>query len=311
MMESNQHKHSRRHFVKQMAVGMGVVGLGGLPWRAFSDNSVHISILHTNDVHSRIEPFPDNAGRLAGRGGASRRSAYIKNVRESEANVLLLDAGDIWQGTPYFNEFKGSLEFELMSRMNYDASTLGNHDFDLGLEGLVAQWDKAEFPFICSNYDFTDTPLNGKTEPFKVFEFENVKIGVIGLGVELKGLVPDPLFGNTIYLDPVKAANTWSRKLKKEMDCDFVVALSHLGLSYEGTDKISDESLVPQTKYIDLVIGGHTHTFLEKPKVVKNENASPVAINQVGYGGAMIGRIDLSFDKDSKKRMTSCQNCWL
>jgi 5'-nucleotidase len=294
-----------------MSLGAGLIGLGGFPWESFGEEVVKISILHTNDVHSRIEPFPDNAGRLANKGGAARRAAYIKAVRNKEPNVLLLDAGDIWQGTPYFNEFKGRLEFELMSRMKYDAATLGNHDFDLGLEGLMKQWGNADFPFICSNYDFKDTPLNGKTLPYKVFELQEIKIGVIGLGIELEGLVSNRLYGETQYLDPVKQANKWSKRLKKELDCDFVIALSHLGMAYEGSDKISDVRLVPQTKYIDLVLGGHTHTFLNRPKVVSNKKGYGVAINQVGYGGAMIGRIDLYFDIETRKRTTSCQNCWL
>lgn len=301
----------RRTFIQKMSAGLGLMAFGGFPFDVLGETVIKVTILHTNDVHSRIEPFPENSGRLTGKGGAARRAAHIKKVREFEPHVLLLDAGDIWQGTPYFNVFNGRLEFELMSQMKYDAATLGNHDFDLGLEGLLEQWDKAKFPFVCSNYDFEDTPLKGKTRPYQIFEFKEVKIGLIGLGIELNGLVPKLLYGNTRYLDPVERANYWSRFLKKEKDCDFVIALSHLGLAYENPGLISDERLVPQTKYIDLVIGGHTHTFLPKPLMVKNAGGRQVAVNQVGYGGAMIGRIDLYFDTEKKKRTTSCQNCWL
>ena len=294
-----------------MGAGVGLLSLGQFPIQVMGEEVVKITILHTNDVHSRIEPFPEGAGRLSGKGGAARRAAYINKVRAYEPNVLLLDAGDIWQGTPYFNVFEGRLEFELMSKMKYDAATLGNHDFDLGLDGLIEQWGKADFPFICSNYDFDKTPLQGKTQPYQIFTFNEVRIGVIGLGIELKGLVPDKLFGGTRYLDPVDRANYWSKYLKKEKDCDFVIALSHLGLSYENLSIISDEKLVPQTKYLDLVLGGHTHSFLPEPILVDNAKGNAVAINQVGYGGAMMGRIDLFFDKKSKKRSTSCQNCWL
>lgn len=301
----------RRAFIQKMSAGLGLMAFGRFPFDVLGESVIKVTILHTNDVHSRIEPFPENSGRLTGKGGAARRAAYIKKVREFEPHVLLLDAGDIWQGTPYFNVFNGRLEFELMSQMKYDAATLGNHDFDLGLEGLLEQWDKAKFPFVCSNYDFSDTPMNGKTIPYQIFEFNGVKIGLIGLGIELNGLVPKLLYGNTRYLDPVERTNYWSRYLKKEKDCDFVIVLSHLGLAYENLGQISDERLVPQTKYIDLVIGGHTHTFLPKPHMVRNAKGRQVAVNQVGYGGAMIGRIDLYFDTEKKKRTTSCQNCWL
>ena len=304
-------KSNRRNFLKHFSTGMTLAGIGGFPFSVFGEDICKVSILHTNDVHSRIEPFPENSGRLAGKGGAARRAEYIEYIRRYEQNVLLLDAGDIWQGTPYFNVFKGGLEYELMSKMNYDAATLGNHDFDLGLDGLLDQWHKANFPFICSNYDFENTPLRGMTQPYRIFSIDTIKIGVIGLGIELKGLVPDKLFGNTKYIDPVERANYWSKFLKRKKDCDFVIALSHLGLSYEDKTIISDERLVPQTKYIDLVIGGHTHSFLSEPIIIQNQNGNPVAINQVGYGGAMIGRVEVYFDRKSKKRTTSCQNCWL
>ena len=300
----------RRKFLKRTAQAATLAGLGTLPFPDM-ETAQKLVILHTNDVHSRIEPFPESAGHLAGKGGAARRSAYIKAVRERNPYVLLLDSGDIWQGTPYFNVFKGGLEFELMSQMKYDASTLGNHDFDLGMEGLLQQWPKAKFPFICTNYDFSNTPLAGKTYKYRILQKGKLRIGLLGLGIKLKGLVPEDLFGGTRYLDPLTSINHWAKHLKLEEKCDYIIVLSHLGLSYRSNGKISDIRLVPQTKYVDLVLGGHSHTFLEQPVVVPNKNGTAVAINQVGFGGAMMGHLELTFDTSRKKKRVNCQNCWL
>jgi 5'-nucleotidase len=301
----------RRKFLNHLgAISTGLVCGGSFLPKSFTEDTVKVTILHTNDTHSRIDPFPDYAGKLAGKGGAAARSAYIKAVRSNEEHVLLLDAGDIWQGTPYFNTYKGRLEFELMSKMKYDAATLGNHDFDLGIEGLKAQWDVADFPFICTNYDFSDTALEGLTQNYIIIKKSKIKIGILGVGIQLDGLVPDSLFSGLRYLDPVQQANHMARKLKRDMDCDFVITLSHLGYQYTS-DKISDRKLARHSEYIDLIIGGHTHTFLDGIQVVKNKKGEDVAINQVGHGGAMIGHIDLWFDGNKKKRSKDCQNCWV
>ncbi len=301
---------SRRTFIQRMGQSIGLAAISSLPLPNRNELQ-EVIILHTNDVHSRIEPFPESAGELAGKGGAARRAAYIESVRQQNEHVLLLDSGDIWQGTPYFNVFKGGLEFELMSQMKYDASTLGNHDFDLGIEGLKAQWSKAQFPFICTNYDFSETPLSGKTLPYHIISKGALKFGILGAGIELEGLVPDNLYGKTNYLDPVDPINRMASFLKKEQDCDYVILLSHLGLSHPDPSKISDRNLVPQTEDIDLVLGGHSHTFLEEVEVVQNRKGHPVPINQVGFGGAMIGHLHLTFDVSRKKKRLHCQNCWL
>ena len=253
-----------------------------------------LTILHTNDTHSNIDPFPENHARYPGKGGVARRYEFIQKIRSEEENVLLLDAGDIFQGTPYFNKFGGILEMKLMTKLGYDVATMGNHDFDGGMDGFVKAQEFADFPFVCSNYEFGNTPIDGHTEDFKIIKKGGVKIGIFGLGVELKGLVPDDKYGETIYLDPIEVANDRAAKLKKK-GCDLIICLSHLGYEY-GSDKISDRVLAKKTRGIHLIIGGHTHTFLEKPTEELNMNGETVLVNQVGWAGVQLGRIDFEFD---------------
>ena len=253
-----------------------------------------LTILHTNDTHSNIDPFPENHARYPGKGGVARRYEIIQKIRSEEENVLLLDAGDIFQGTPYFNKFGGILEMKLMTKLGYDVATMGNHDFDGGMDGFVKAQEFADFPFVCSNYEFGNTPIDGHTEDFKIIKKGGVKIGVFGLGVELKGLVPDDKYGETVYLDPIEVANDRAAKLKKK-GCDLIICLSHLGYEY-GSDKISDRVLAKKTRGIHLIIGGHTHTFLEKPTEELNMNGETVLVNQVGWAGVQLGRIDFEFD---------------
>ncbi len=256
-----------------------------------------LTILHTNDQHSRIEPFDHTGGRNAGKGGFARRAALIEKIRSQEPQVLLLDSGDIFQGTPYFNLFGGELEFKLMSMMKYDASTMGNHDFDNGLEGFLKVQPHAKFPFLCSNYDFSDTLLEGRTEPYRVFNKGGIKIGVFGLGIKLEGLVGKKQYQETKYLDPIEIANHYSTFLRLVKNCDLVVCLSHLGYEYKGETKISDVVLAQKTRGIDLILGGHTHTFLDEPKTFLNSEHKEVLVNQVGFAGLMLGRIDFEFDQ--------------
>jgi 5'-nucleotidase len=300
---------NRRDFLKQSLYGgLGAFALAGIPADAFAKKEVvKITVLHTNDVHSHIDPFPDNDPKFAGLGGAARRAALIRTIRDSERNVLLLDAGDIFQGTPYFNRYGGELEFKLMSAMGYDASTIGNHDFDNGLDGLVKQLPHATFPFLCANYDFSDTPMAGKTSPFKIFLKDGVKIGVFGLGIELDGLVDKRMSGNTKYLDPMQKAAEYALLLKLEHKCDIIICLSHLGYSYENK-KISDVIFAKQSRYIDLIIGAHTHTFLDKPLKLLNRDAKEVVVAQVGWAGIKLGRIDFFIEMNSKKRHSEGQS---
>ncbi len=300
-MEELKTNNQRRSFIKQSVYGtISVIGLSQL--QAFAKKeATKITILHTNDVHSHIDPFPDNDPKYPGLGGAARRAALVKKIRSEEKNVLLLDAGDIYQGTYYFNKYGGELELKIMSQMGYDASTVGNHDFDNGLDGIVSKLQFANFPFLCANYDFSDTVMNGKTSAYKIFEKEGVKIGVFGLGIELEGLVDKKNYGATKYLDPmVKAAET-ALHLKKEKKCDVIICLSHLGFKY-AEKKISDVEFAKQSRYIDLIIGGHTHTFLDKPLVSTNRDGAAVCVAQVGWAGIKLGRIDIYLDKHTGKK---------
>ncbi len=294
---------SRRDFIRKAAYGSAaVIGMNALGFDAFAKSeTVKITILHTNDVHSHIEPFPDNDPKYPGLGGVARRAALISKIRSEEKNVLLLDAGDIFQGTPYFNMYKGELEMKLMSRMKYDASTIGNHDFDNGVDGLSDKLPHASFPLINCNYDLTGTSMAGKTIPYKVFVKDGIRIGVFGIGIELDGLVDKKLYGTTAYLDPiVKSAETVHR-LKHEEKCDLIICLSHLGYKYEEK-KVSDLVLAAQSRDIDLIIGGHTHTFLDKPTEVKNSDGKTVLVAQAGWAGIRLGRVDFIFGKGKKKR---------
>jgi 5'-nucleotidase len=243
-----------------------------------------------------------DGSRNQGLGGVVTRAALIKSIREQEEHVLLLDAGDIFQGTPYFNMYKGEPEIKAMAAMQYDACTIGNHDFDAGLENLATQMLHANFPLLISNYDFTNTAMENKTAPFKVFNKGKLTIGVFGIGIEMKGLVPANLFGNTIYQDPIVRANETAYMLKHSKKCDMVICLSHLGYQYRGSNKISDKILAAETSNIDLIIGGHTHTFMTEPEVLKNKIGSEVVINQVGWGGLILGRLDYTFSATNKKK---------
>lgn len=290
---------TRRNFLKDsLVLGAGMAALPNLAFSSTTGKEIKLCVLHTNDWHSRIDPFPMDGGKLAGLGGAAKRAALIKKIREEEKNVLLLDAGDMFQGTPYFNKYKGELEFKLMSEMGYDAVTLGNHDFDAGLDGLDKQLKHAKFKIVNANYDFSKTLLNGKFTPYTIVEKEDLKIGIFGIGIELKGLVPDELYGETIYMDPIAKANETALELKTKEKCDVIICLSHLGYEY-NSDKVSDVKLARESVNIDLILGGHTHTFLEKPREVINKMGHLVIVNQAGWGGVLLGRVDMQVNKRS------------
>ncbi len=264
------------------------------------DNLVKLTILHTNDMHSRIDPFGPNDKKYANRGGMSRVATLVEKIRKEESNVLLLDAGDIFQGTPYFNIFGGEVELKLMSQMKYDASTIGNHDFDNGIEGFNKVLHNANFPFLCANYDFNDTILKGKTKPYHIIEKQGIKIGIFGIGIELDGLVDSRLCGNTKYNDPITAANKYAKLLKEEHACNMVICLSHLGHEYES-EILSDKTLAKSTENIDLIIGGHTHTFLEKAVTFSNKIGQPILINQAGWAALSLGRVDFYFNRKKER----------
>ena len=292
----------RRKFIQNTSAATALVGLG-LSMSSFTTaKTKHLTILHTNDVHSYIDPFPPNHPKSPNMGGVARRSTLIERIKKENSNVLLLDAGDIFQGTPYFNYYGGELEFKLMSMMQYDLSTMGNHDFDNGIEGFYEQLPNAKFDFVSANYDFKNTILNGIVKPYKIFVKDGIKVGIFGLGVQLDGLVDKRNYKETVYLDPVEISQDISHKLKVEEKCDLIICLSHIGYDYKNDpDKICDLKLAARTKDIDLIIGGHTHTFLEKPTVVKNIEGKDVLVNQVGCYGLNLGRIDFYLNSDKSK----------
>lgn len=292
---------NRRDFLKRSSLAAAALSVGALPAFAKRDSVVQLTILHTNDVHSRIDPFPMDGSRNQGLGGVARRAALVKQIRVEQPNVLLLDAGDVFQGTPYFNLYGGELEFTIMSQMGYDASTMGNHDFDNGIAGFVKQLPHADFPFLVSNYDFNNTELKGRTQPYKIFKKQGLKIGVFGVCIELEGLVNKKNYLETVYLDPIAKANEMASLLKNDEHCDFVICLSHLGYKYKE-NKVSDQILAKSTRNIDLIIGGHTHTFMKEPENILNLDGKITTINQVGFAGINLGRLDYFFDREKGER---------
>ena len=306
---------NRKEFLK--TVGGGTLALSLAPNLVFASQksildknaAYKLTVLHTNDQHSRIEPFDSSYSRNPNQGGFARRATLIQQIRSQEKNVLLLDAGDIFQGTPYFNFYGGELEFKLMSMMGYDAATMGNHDFDNGLDGFLKALPNAKFPFITSNYDFSNTILDRKTEKYKIFKKDGIKVGLFGVGIELDGLVGKKQYQETKYLNPVEIAQHYADFLRKEKGCDLVICLSHIGFDYrDDADKISDKKLAAQTDNIDLILGGHTHTFLPEPQSFTNKSGKNVLVNQVGWAGLLLGRIDFYFDKNKSLQNISWNN---
>lgn len=274
-----------------------------------SKKPFRLVILHTNDTHSNIDPFPANHPKFPNLGGVSRRAKLIEKIRSEEEHVLLLDAGDIFQGTPYFNKFRGELEIKTMSAMKYDVVTLGNHDFDIGMEGYKKAYNFASFPVVNANYKLEETPLNEVVQKHVILKKGGFKIGIFGVGVNLQGLVPNDNWKGLVYQDPIYAAQEQVKALKKK-GADVIICLSHLGYEYK-TDQVSDKILAAKTSGIDLIIGGHTHTFLEKVQVLSNSEGKSVYVNQVGYGGLKLGRIDFEKSQQSDKFSLSSANTFL
>ncbi len=306
---------NRKQFLK--TIGGGTLAATLAPNLMFGETSSFLeapssrklTILHTNDQHSRIEPFDASYTKNPNQGGFARRAALVQKIRKEEKNVLLLDSGDTFQGTPYFNFFGGELEFKLMSMMGYDASTMGNHDFDNGLEGFKKVLPNAKFPFLCANYDFKNTMLEGLTQPYKVFDKNGIRVGIFGVGIQLAGLVGKKQYGETEYLDPVEISQHYADLLRKEKKCDLVICLSHLGYDYDKEpNKISDKLLAAKTEGIDVILGGHTHTFLPEPQVFQNKAGKNMLVNQVGWAGLLLGKIDFYFDKHRQVHNISWHN---
>ncbi len=250
-----------------------------------------ITLLHTSDTHSRIEPIKEDSGdKFAGMGGFARRVAAIKELRKEDPNILLFDCGDFSQGTPYYNLFKGELEVKMMNLMGYNAVLIGNHEFDFGLDNLAALCKLATFPIVCSNYDVEQTVLKGMVKPYITFVKDGIKIGVIGVSPKLEGLVEANKYGGVVYSDPVDIANTLALFLKTEEKCDAVVCLSHLGVK-------EDKKFIANTSHIDVVLGGHSHTWMEKPAYYINAVDEKVPLLHTGKNGIFVGEIELTFGK--------------
>lgn len=256
-----------------------------------------ITILHTNDTHSTVMPLGANLDDTlkAGRGGFLRRMAMVGQERKKDKDLLLFDSGDFSQGSPYYTVFGGEVEVGLMNRMGYDAATIGNHEFDYGLENMAKIFRMAKFPIVCSNYDFTGTEVEGLVKPYVVLERKGLKIGVFGLGPQLDGLVSSSCYGATKYLDPIETASTVVSQLRDSMKCDVVVCLSHLGWKEPGgTD---DVRLIEATKGIDLVLGGHSHTYMKDLEWVKNAAGTAVPVDQNGKHGIYVGRVVVTVER--------------
>ncbi len=255
-----------------------------------------LTILYTNDTHARIDPIPKNANEFAGLGGMAKRAALIDRIKKATPHLLLLDAGDVFHGTPWFNVYGGIVDFELMTRMSYDACAVGNHEFDKGLDWLAEASGHAGFPLLAANYAVRNTPLNDVVRKFTVIERNGIKTGIFGLGIRLEGVVKKELFGNVQHRDPVIWADGMVNSLRNYHRCDYIICLSHLGYSYPDK-QIDDVKLASKVNGIDLIIGGHTHTFLDQPVTVPTPDGGETIITQAGHSGIRLGRIDLEFSE--------------
>ena len=281
--------------VKTAARLLPIIMLCLLPSRGLAQ-SKQLTILHTNDTHSAIYPLNPNLAdtMLAGRGGFLRRIDMLKEERQKDPDLLLFDSGDFSQGSPYYTMYKGDVEAELMNRMHYDAGTIGNHEFDFGLENMARLFRMLNFPIVCANYDFTGTPAEGTTKPYIILKRKGVKIGVFGLSPKMKGLVSDDNCSGVKFLDPIETAKKMVDVLKAKK-CDLIICLSHLGWEMKGN--FDDHQLVQQTRGIDLVLGGHSHTYLEKLEYVNNLDGKPVPVDQNGKHAIFIGKMLLTMGK--------------
>lgn len=288
---------NRRKFIQQIA-SLGAVSFLNPTELLAGRETESLCIMHTNDVHSHIEPFPLNHKKYPGMGGVARRAELINKIRTEVTHTLLLDAGDMFQGTPYFNYYGGELEFKLMNAMKYDAATIGNHDFDNGVDGLAKQARIANFKLLSANYDFEETSMKGLTKPYHIFKRGTFTIGVFGLGIELKGLVDPKMYSETKHKEPIEIAQKLSSYLRNTKGCNLIICLSHLGLKYESK-QVSDTILAEQCSEIDIILGGHTHTFLDKPIEICTSLGKTTYISQVGWAGIKLGRIDVKLQNDT------------
>lgn len=286
----------RRTFLRHtLAIGAGSLLTGSSLFSGKSPEN-RLTILYTNDTHARLEPFPENATQFTGLGGIARRANVIKEIRRREKNVLLLDAGDVFQGTPWFDVYGGEVDLKLMSEMKYDAMAVGNHEFDNGLQAFADVASHAEFPMLAANYGTRNTPLNNIIRRFFVKEMAGIKIGIFGLGIGLEGIVDPKLYGAVRSRDPEIWANGMVRSLREFHNCDFVICLSHLGFRYDNPKQIDDVTLASKVNGVDLFVGGHTHTFLDQPEIIVTPSGSKTIVTQMGHSGIRLGRLDYNLD---------------
>lgn len=256
-----------------------------------------LEVLHTNDTHSCIMPLNPNLAdtAVAGRGGFLRRVAMIKEERAKNPDLLLIDSGDFSQGSPFYTMFKGDVEVGLMNLMGYDAVTIGNHEFDFGLENMARIFKMAKFPVVCANYDFTGTCVEGLVKPYVIIKRNGLKIGLFGLSPQLEGLVDLSKCKGVTYLDPIEVGNRVAAELKHDKKCDVVICVSHLG--WLRPDEMGDQKLLASSKDIDLVLGGHSHSYFKALRYVNNANGKAVPVDQNGKNAMYVGKLTLSFDK--------------
>ena len=250
----------------------------------------NLILLHTNDTHSRIEPVPETDKYNPNLGGVIRRAAYVEKMRNEHENVLLFDAGDFLQGTPYFNMFKGEVEVEAMNMLKYDAVTLGNHEFDYGMDVLVNLVKKADFPIVCTNYDFSETEIADIIKPYHIIYKDGVKIGIVGANIDPKGLVASTHYEGMKFLLPTETINKTAEMLRNDYKVDMVICLSHMGIQNEL-------KLAENSRNIDIIIGGHSHTFMQKPSIRNNLDGKEVLVFQTNGRGVYVGRIDVELNK--------------
>ena len=256
-----------------------------------------IEILHTNDTHSCVMPLNPNLADtvVAGRGGYLRRYEMISRERTANPDLLLFDSGDFSQGSPYYTIYKGEVEVDLMSMMQYDAATIGNHEFDFGLENMAHLFRRAKFPIVCANYDFTGTPVEGLVKPYVILKRGGLRIGVFGVCPKMEGLVDETKCRGVGYNDPVKVADETARLLRHDKKCDVVICLSHLG--WNMPQDVDDAQMLAANHDIDIVLGGHSHTYFKTLQYAPNANGKLIPDDQNGKHGVYVGKIRLKVDK--------------
>lgn len=259
------------------------------------ENRFKITLLQTNDTHSRIDPFPMDGGRNQGLGGIARRATLVKRIRRENPHTLLLDAGDVCQGTPYFNLYKGKVEYQTMSKCGYHVSALGNHEFDNGVDSLFTALQNADFDIVNCNFDFDDTPLKQRVKTFVVRQIGAIKVGISGVCVDFTDLVASSSHRGVAYKEPFKPLQSVVNYLRKDLGCSLIIVLSHLGYKpYFG--KPGDTDLAYLVNGIDWIVGGHSHTFMKEPDVIKSKRGHTTRILQVGFAGILLGKSDFIFE---------------